>query len=403
MLYDNAQLVSVYSKAYKLIQKDEYKKVVYESLGFIDRELTSPDGTFYSSIDADSEGEEGTFYVWTKTEIDKALREGAEVFNNFYGISKQGNWEHGNNVLHQFKTTQEVAKKFKLTENQVWESLEKSKKRLFDIRSQRERPITDDKVLTSWNALTITAYTNAYRTFGEKEFLETALKAANFIYDNSITEEGEVFRMVREKSNIPGFLDDYSLLAQAFIDLYQATFDEKWLMVSKRITDYTIQHFYDVNTGMFYYSDLDEGGAVTRKTEVSDNVIPASNSVMAKVLYQLSFYFEIDDYSEKSRKMLNNAMPQIEQQGAYFSNWASLLTNFVYQPPEVVFTGKEAEGLRIKFDKKFVYALVAGSEKESPMPLLKNRVIENKSLIYVCRNRVCKLPVKTVKEALKQF
>jgi len=403
MLYDNAQLVSVYSQAYKLYKKESYRKVVYESLAFIERELTSPEGTFYSSIDADSEGEEGTFYIWKKDEIDKALKEEAEVFNALYGISEQGNWEHGNNVLHQFKTLEKVAKKHDLTEEQLSESLEKSKKILFEIRAERERPITDDKVLTSWNALTISAFTNAYRTFGDKAFLEKALKAANFIKTNAVTEEGEVFRMVRESSNIPGFLDDYSLLAQAFIDFYQATFDEEWLLVSKKITDYAVQHFYDVNTGMFFYSNMDEGGTITNKTEVSDNVIPASNSVMAKVLYQLALYFEQDEYTTKARKMLNNTLPNLERNGAYFSNWASLLCTFVYQPPEIVFTGKAAEKMRDEFDRKFVYALVAGSEKASEMPLLKNRVMENESLIYVCRNRVCKLPVKRVEEALEQF
>jgi len=402
MLYDNAQLISVYSQAYKLYKKEGYKKVVYESLAFIERELTSPNGTFYSSIDADSEGEEGTFYIWKKDEIDKALKEDAEVFNALYGISQQGNWERGNNVLHQFKTTGQVAKKVDLTEDQVNESLEKSKKILFEIRAQRERPITDDKVLTSWNALTISAFTNAYRTFGEKDFLEKSLNAAEFIKSNCVTEEGEVFRMVRENSNIPGFLDDYSLLAQAFIDLYQVTFDEEWLYLSKRITDYAIQHFYDVNTSMFFYSNLDEAGTITNKTEVSDNVIPASNSVMAKVLSQLALYFEQDEYNTMARKMLNNTLPQLERNGAYFSNWASLLCNFVYQPPEIVFTGKEAEKMRDEFDRKFVFALVAESEKVSEMPLLENRVVEDESLIYVCRNRVCKLPVKSVGEALAE-
>ena len=403
MLYDNAQLVSVYSTAYKLFNKEEYKNVVYESLAFIDRELTSPDGTFYSSIDADSEGEEGTFYIWKKEEIDNALGDGALVFDAFYGISKQGNWEHGNNVLHQLSTIQKIAKKFDLTETQVLQSLEKSKKILFKTRAKRERPITDDKVLTSWNALAISAYVNAFRTFGENAFLEKAKQAANFIKINSVTDEGEVLRMVRENENIPGFLDDYSLLAQAFIDLYQATFDEEWLFVSQKIIDYSILHFYDINTGMFFYSALEEGGTITRKTEISDNVIPASNSVMAMVLAQLYFYFDRNDYLEKSEKMLNNVVTQMEQYANYYSNWASLLCNFVYQPPEVVFTGKKANELRHEFDTHFIYTLVAGSEKTSTMPLLENRVTKGESLIYVCRNKVCKLPVKGVEEAVEQI
>lgn len=257
--------------------------------------------------------------------------------------------------------------------------------------------------MTSWNALAISAFVNAYRSFGEKAFLEKALVAANFIKTQNITSDGKVFRMVKKSSTIPGFLDDYSLLAQAFIDLYRATFNEEWLRLSKQITNYSIRQFFDEETGMFYYSELDEGGVITRKTEISDNVIPASNSVMAKVLYQLAIYFEEDDYLKTAEKMLNNTLPQAEENGAYYSNWASLLCNFVYQPPEVVFTGEGARKMRIDFDKMFTYALVAGSVKESKIPLLENRVIENESLIYVCRNRVCKLPVKSVKEAMEQF
>lgn len=403
MLYDNAQLISVYSQAYRLFKKESYKKVVYESLAFIEKELTSPEGTFYSAIDADSEGEEGTFYVWTKAEIDAALKENSEVFNAFYGITENGNWEHGNNVLHQHKFIQAVALEFDLTETEVQQILNYSKEILFNIRKKRERPITDDKVLTSWNALCISAYANAYRTFGEEAFLEKALRAAIYFRENSVSAKGEVLRMVRKGSNIPGFLDDYSLLAQAFIDLYQATFDEKWLNLSLHITAYTIQHFYDESSHMFFYSSLEEGGTISNKFETSDNVIPASNSVLAKVLQQLGLYFDEEDYTKKAEQMLKNMIPQLDQNTAFHSNWANLLCQFVYQPPEVVFTGTDALGLRRAFDENFVYALTAGSEFESQMPLLKHRVLDNKSLIYVCRNRVCKLPVKTVEEAMVQF
>lgn len=209
--------------------------------------------------------------------------------------------------------------------------------------------------------------------------------------------------MVRSNANIPGFLDDYSLLAQAFIDLYQSTFDESWLNLADQIINYSIQHFYDVNNGMFYYSDLDEGGTITRKTEISDNVIPSSNSIMAKILYQLYLYYDREDYLDKAEKMLNNVAPQIEQNGNYFANWANLFIDFAFQSPEVVFTGNGALKLRQEFDRTFSYALIAGSELESTLSLLKNRVVKGESLIYVCRNRVCKLPVKTIDEARKQM
>ena len=401
MLYDNSQLISVYSQAYKIFQKEAYKTVVYESLDFVSRELTSPEGTFYSAIDADSEGEEGTFYIWKKAQIDQVLGNDAAVFDAYYGISEKGNWEHGINVIHQHEPIEEVAKEFSISENEVTSVLQSSREKLFEVRSKRERPITDTKVLTSWNALMISAYVKAYRTFDEKSFLEKAKQAANYFKANSVGDDGQVFRMVRPNDNIPGFLDDYALLAQAFIDLYQATFNEEWLVLSKSITDYAIQHFYDVNTGMFFYSNLDEGNSISNKTEISDNVIPASNSIMANVLGQLNLYFEDESYASKADKMLNNVREQLVQNSRYFSNWGSLMCDYVYHPPEMVFTGNKAQAFRKEFDQAYLYALVAGSDLESDMPLLQNRVIEDKSWIYVCENKVCKLPVASLEEAVK--
>ncbi|MCF6341266.1 MAG: thioredoxin domain-containing protein [Bacteroidales bacterium] len=403
MLYDNAQLVSVYAKAYRLFAKPLYKQRVYESLSFMERELTSADGTFYASIDADSEGEEGTYYIWTKAEIEQLLKEDAPVFMAFYGITEEGNWEGGKNVLHQIQSVKQLAKDVELTESQIWQSLEKSRKILFAQRSQRERPMTDTKVLTSWNALAISAFVNAYRTFGEKAFLEKAIRAARYFKTHSVGADGRVLRMIRKNADIPGFLDDYSMLAQAFIDLYQATFDEEWLNLSLRITEYSLQHFYDESSGMFFYSNLSEDMTISRKIEISDNVIPSSNSVMAGLLLPLGVYFDREEYIDKAGQMLSNVLPQIDKQLSFSSNWGSLFCDFAFAPPEVVFTGKEAENLRKAFDRNFVEALVAGSTNESSLPLLDKRIVKNESLIYVCRNRVCKLPVKSVAEALKQI
>jgi uncharacterized protein YyaL (SSP411 family) len=373
---------------------------VYETVAFIDRELTSPSGSFYSAIDADSEGKEGAFYVWKKDELEALLGEKARVLYAFYDITEEGNWEHGTNVLHQFKSNNEVAAVLNLPGQEVEESLQKSKQVLFEARSKRQRPITDDKILTSWNALMVSGLVDAYRTFEENAFLEKALKAAAYLKVNCVKANGQVLRMARKNNDIPGFLDDYGLLAQACIDLYQATFDESWLQLASQITAYAIRHFRDENTGMFFYSDLETGGTITNKTEISDNVIPASNSVMAQVLNQLYLYFDKEEYRTMAERMLKNVTSLFRQQPVYFSNWGRLLCDLFYQPPEMVFTGREAKILRQKFDKAFVYGLVAGSETESELPLLKHRVRDGKSLIYVCRNRVCKMPVESVTEAI---
>ncbi len=403
MLYDNAQLVSLYSGAYRLFNKPLYKQRVYQTLAFMERELASVDGTFYASIDADSEGEEGAFYVWTRAETEETLKDDAPLFTAFYGMTEQGNWEQGKNILHRFQTVEQLAKDFQLSEEEVRQSLEISRNKMFAQRARRERPLTDTKVLTAWNALAISAFTDAYRAFGEKAFLEKALRAANHFKSRCVGSDGMVWRMLRKNGNIPGFLDDYSLLAMAFIDLYQASFDEEWLKLSLRITQYGLQHFYDESSGMFFYANLEEGVSVSRKFELSDNVIPSSNSVMARVMLALGIYFGREDYTGKVRKMLNNVLTQIESQLSFSSGWGSLFCDFVFAVPEVVFTGTEAESLRTTFDKNFVYALVAGSKTASDLPLLSGRVVPGQSLIYVCRNRVCKLPVKSVGEALRQI
>ena len=404
MLYDNAQLISVYSMAYRLFKKPLYKNVVYESVAFIERELLSADGAFFSAIDADSEGEEGTFYVWSKQEIDSLLGDRATIFNAFYGISENGNWEDGKNVIHQHILISELAEAFNVSKTKADEIISECKSILFNAREERIRPITDDKVLTSWNALTISALSKAYRTFNETRFLEIALSAANYLREKCVTDEGNVYRMMRkDHSNIPGFLDDYALLAQAYIDLYQATFDERWLMLARQITNYAHDHFYNEQTGMYFYSALDEGATISNKTEISDNVIPSSNSVMANVLHRLGVYFENDDYLKIAEFMLNNTLTQIESHASYYSNWALLLSDIIYKAPEVVFSGENAHNLRKEFDQHFTYSLLAGSETESNLPLLVNRWSENKTMIYVCRNRICKLPVKSVMEAIGQL
>ncbi|HEY9114792.1 MAG TPA: thioredoxin domain-containing protein [Bacteroidales bacterium] len=404
MLYDNAQLVSCYSKAYTLFKKPEYQKVVYETLSFLERELYSPEDAFYSSIDADSEGEEGLFYVWNKKEIVELLGENADLFESFYNITDTGNWENGKNILYSNQAIIELANMYEISVAETEKSLEDSKKTLSKARKKRVRPITDDKILTSWNALAITAYVDAYRVFGEKRFLEIALKTANFIKNNRINEEGKVLRITKkEGSSLNGFLDDYSFLAASFIDLYQATFDEKWLLLAEKITQYAITNFYDSKSGMFQFTELSDKEIIFPKTEISDNVIPSSNSSMAKVLNSLSLYFENEDFERKSSIMLNTVLPQMERNGAYFSNWGILLCNQVFQPREVVFCGNKAHEFRKEFDKLFQVSLIAGSESYSDMPLLENRFVEGKTYIYVCMGRACKLPVQSVKEALREM
>lgn len=404
MLYDNAQLVSCYSKAYTLFKKTEYKAIVYETLSFMERELYSPDGGFYSSIDADSEGEEGLFYVWNKNEVDELLGENAAVFESYYNINETGNWEKGKNILFTNSSFIEIADSLGITIEEIEKSIAESKIILFKARDKRSRPMTDDKVLTSWNALAISAFIDAYRVFGEKHFLDIALKSANYIKNNRVSTDGKVLRInKKDGSYLNGFLDDYSFLAASFIDLYQATFDEQWLLLADKITNYAVTNFYDNKSGMFLFTPLSDKEIIFPKTEVSDNVIPSSNSSMANVLNALSIYFNNEEFEQKSTQMIKTVLPQMEKNGAYFSNWGILLCNRIFLTREVVFCGNKALELRKEFDAHFQVSLVAGSETYSDMPLLENRFVEGKTYIYVCVGKACKLPAQTVKEALKEM
>lgn len=405
MLYDNSQLVSLYTHAWQKTKDPLYKKVVDETLEFIEREMTSSEGGFYSSLDADSDGEEGKFYVWTKSEIDKILGSNADVFNAYYDVTALGNWEHGKNVLKRSSKDEKVARKFNMTVEELEVSIQKSKALLLEKRSERIRPGLDDKILTSWNALMITGYTDAYRAFGDEKHLIAAEKNANFLLKNAIQSDGSINRNYKDgKSSIHGFLDDYAFVISAFTDLYQATFDEKWLTKAKEITAYAIQHFYDPTSGMFYYSHDAHSDLIARKMEVSDNVIPASNSEMAKNLFTLGHYFGNNIYVEKSRQMLANVTENVHANIRYYSNWALLEAQFVHPPFEVAIVGKDFQSMRESFDQNYLPdVFLLGGKTVGSLELLEGKLSKGKTTIYVCQNKACQLPVTEVEDALKQI
>lgn len=403
MLYDNAQLVSLYSRAFQLTKDEDYRKVVEQTLDFIKREMTSPDGGFYSSFDADSEGEEGKFYVWTKKEMDIILGKNAPVIEKYFHVTDAGNWEK-TNILYVTESKADFCKKNDLDPKLFKQTLKNVRTKLFREREKRIKPDRDEKILTSWNALMLKSYADAYRVFGKEEYLTAANKNAHFLL-RQMDEEGRLNRNYKDgRSGINAFLDDYSLTIRAFIALYQAGFDEKWLLMGKKLTDYVIGHFYDKHSGMFFYTSDVKNDLITRKMEVSDNVIPASNSVMANDLSLLAVYFDKPDYRKTARQMLVNVKEQVLSNGTYYSNWARLMLSFIYHPSEVLITGSSANKLYKELNNYFLPDIIpAGGNKPSSLPLMKDRFVEGETLIYVCRNNVCKLPVKTVGEAISEI
>ena len=402
MLYDNGQLVSLYSEGYLKFKKTLYKEIVFESLEFVERELLDETGAFYSALDADSEGEEGKFYVWNETELKLFIREDFDIFKDYYNINNKGLWEHGDYILLKEKTKQEIARKYKISVADLDTKIASWKKILMKERDKRIRPGLDDKSLTSWNALMLKGYIDAYITFGEKHHLDIALKNANFIVNRQLQSDGKLWHSYKNgRSTINAYLEDYSITISAFISLYGATFNEKWLNLSEQMMQYAITHFYDKESGMFFFtSDLDPP-LVARKMEINDNVIPASNSVMANALYDLGIILDKEEYKKMSRIMLNNVKEEMSSYGSGYANYANLMLKIIHPYYEVVVVGKDAHEKSLEINKEYMpNKLFIGSFGKSKMPLLEGKFVEGQTMIYVCENKVCQMPTNKIIQAI---
>ena len=382
-----------------------YKQVVEETIAFVEREFMADNDKFYSSLDADSEGVEGKFYVWSKEEIKAEIGEGQnfEIFCKAYDISDRGNWEH-TNIINRVVSSTELAKEFNLTEEAINSSLADTKTKLLSKRAERIRPGTDDKTLTSWNALMLAGYVDAYDALGNPDYLEKATASANFISSKQMSSDGRLNRNYKDgQSGINAFLDDYALTAQAFMKLYQATFDKTWIDRAQKLLDYTEAHFYNEESKMYNYtSDLDPP-LIARKAEYNDNVIPASNSSMARALHLLGTLTYNKDMLNKSEQMLKNMLPQIRDTKylSFYSNWMQLLLDKISTPYEIAVVGKDAKKIRNELAEQFLgNSIFLGTEAEENLELLKSKTIDGATMVYVCQNKVCKLPVENSREAL---
>jgi uncharacterized protein len=402
MLYDNAQLMSLYSKAYVFSNQEHYRRVVYETHRFVAETLTSPEGAFYAALDADSEGEEGKFYSWTADELKYHLGENYPLLAEYYSITAEGNWEHGQNVLKSKTTAEQFSLKKQMPLNDFLGLLEMAESKLRSERNERVHPGLDNKIITAWNALMLKAYLDAYQAFGQDYFLESALKNARFIRQHLLAKGDTLFRTYQNgKAKINGFLDDHAFTISAYIQLYQITFDESWLELAHQISQQLLQNFADPDGDYFFYtSALDEPLAV-RKKEMGDNVIPASNSVMAENLLNLSLYYHQPEYEEKALKMVKNMAFEVHTYGRFYSNWGRVLLSTTFQPKEIVITGPDAFELASDIRKQYRQpALYAASRQNSGLPIFTDRFTEGKNTIYICENRHCMLPVHTLDEAL---
>lgn len=409
MLYDNGQLLSVYANAYKTEKSDLYKSVMTTTLSFLQNELMSEQGGFYSSLDADSEGEEGKYYVWTTEEM-KAVIKDAEttaLVEAYFNFTQAGNWEHHKNILHVRQSLDEISNKLGLSKEDASEKLKIGIKQLHESRSKRIRPGLDDKILCSWNALLLQGIVDVYTALGRKEDLELAKVHAQFMTMAFLKDNFRLDRNYKDgQSSINGFLDDYSLMIKAFISLYEVTFEYAYLEIANGLTQHVIQHFIDDNSPLFFYtSDLDEK-LVARKKEKGDNVIPASNSVMARNLLKLGHLFDNESYLKMAHTMMHVKTDEVIKTGqaSFYSNWASLYAECASDLYEIAIVGEDAVNKSCELQAKFLpNAIFLGGKEEGHLSLLKGKLQKDKTMIYVCQNKVCQLPTTDINEALRQM
>jgi hypothetical protein len=406
MLYDNALLSRVYLHTWRLTGKPLYRRVAEETLEFVMREMRHEAGGFYSSYDADSEGEEGKFYVWKAAEIREALGDDADLFMRVYGVSEGGNWE-GTNILHVARQPEEVARDLNLDVDEVEARLAAARDKLYRVRAQRVWPGLDDKVLTAWNGLMLAAFAEAGRDLNRPDFTEVAVRNAQFLYDNVRTAEGRLLRTWKAGANARynAYLEDYAYLADGLLALYQNTFDERWFAWAHELADMIMIHFYDQESGGFFDTSDDHEDLIHRPKELQDNATPSGNAMAAQVLLKLSLYTGNGRYWDVAERAVSSLYGAMLQYPTAFAHWLGAAAFILSQPQEVAIVGEPGlEDTAALIDTVFAEyrpnVVAALGDSGEVIPLLKDRPrLDDKATAYVCRRFVCKTPV-TEPEAL---
>ena len=398
MLYDNALLVLVMSEAFQLTKNTLYKEAIEETLTFIEREMTSPAGGFYSAQDADTEGVEGKYYVWDKSEVDDILGEDAELFNDFYDVSENGNWEN-KTILWRAKNFENFTKENNLDLTSFKNKMHECREKLFSVRNKRIKPSLDDKILLDWNALMATAYAKAYAALGNSAYKEAAERNISFILKNFRKTELEFYHTYKDgKRQYDAFLNDYAYLIEALLTVHSITFKDEYLRLAGDLTAYVVEHFYDNDNQLFYFTSAKQKDIILRRKELYDNSIPSGNSTMVHNLQRVGILLDKENYRQLAQDMLSTIVESIEKYPTSFARWASATMNLVYPIKEVAVLGSEALDFAKTINSWFVpnMVIMATKENKPDFPLLAEKNVLQKTKIYVCQNYACQLPVETL-------
>ncbi len=394
MLYDNAQLMELYSELFSLNGEKEYENVVEKTFKWLKAELKTNYGSYRCAQDADSEGEEGAFYCWTDQELRAILKNDFEWFSSYFGISNSKKWESDKYILYKNMSLSEFASIRGWSIDEFQQKLKNTLHLLSVKRSERKKPEIDTKSLTSWNALLIKALIKSYLAFQNENYLEEAKEISNWIIDYQLKKNGALcHNFVNGSASIDGFLNDYSFTIDAFILLYQVSGEIKWLEYSKNLMEKVDTDFNSVKHDLYYFSNS-KSKLISRKIEIEDDVIPSSNSVLANCFFQLGIYFRRDDWVLQSKKMLSCVIDKMELYPMSYSNWFHLYSKFVFPCSEISFL-QEKEGLNHQDLKSLIKPMHVISYHTS-IPMSK----EFKEGIFVCKSNTCLPKIGSIEELL---
>lgn len=400
MLYDNGQLLSLYAQAYKYFKKPLYKRILKQTTAWLEREMQSSEGAFFSALDADSEGEEGKFYCWNPTEMRATLESEMDWVSDFYNLNQRGYWEEDKYIPLRTESDVDFARKQGWTMDELESNIARINQKLLDERSHRVRPGLDDKCLTAWNAMVLKGYCDAYSALNDEDLLIVAKRLGRWLVKFQMKQDGKLWRTRKNGvSTIEGFLEDYAHSIDAFIALYQVTFEKEWLDHALKLTEIVQVEFFDFQSGMCFFTSK-ETSLIARKMEINDNVIPASNSVMANNFFKLGHLYYRQDLIDQAKQMLANVYDGMEQYGSGYTNWALLLMNVTSTHFDVVIKGDDSIKLGSEINARYLpNATIAGGNDDS-LPLLADKSSHGKTMIFVCYEGTCLLPTEDVNAAI---
>ncbi len=400
MLYDNAQLLSLYANAYRHNQNPLYKIVIEKTISFLESEMNHDSGMYYSALDADSEGVEGKFYIWEKEELEQLLGADEPIYSLYYSVEQEGNWEHHQSILHKTKSDEELEKLIGKPIAEIESIVEKCNAVLLPIRNKRIKPGTDDKIIATWNGLLLRGFAESYLATGNSTYLDQAKACADAMF-SQLWKDKTLYRIYKDgKVSIPGFAEDYAAFIEGLIAVYEASGEEKYVGFANEIMERAIKLFYDEEVGLFRFASSETENMIATKFDVSDDVIPSSNGIFVKGLIKLGYLLGKVTYHEMADRMLLTALPKIEKYPTMHGNWFQALLWKSYGFYQLVETGT-----KIPFTVKpyFANTMYCTLKSQSGIPLLKEKEISDSIKYYLCKDKVCSLPLGTLEDVTRMI